>query len=75
MCQPYDTERVHSDNIQVVKYQATRVHVMLLKNNNEKTDVRPNVEIMSCPTKIGNWSDMCPVKKKYLFAALCLGDI
>ena len=22
------------------------------------------------PTKIVNWSDMCPVKKKYLFAAL-----
>ena len=45
---------------------------------NEKLYVRPNVVmIVLCPTKfklcltkIGIWSDVCPVKKKYLFAAL-----
>ena len=45
---------------------------------NEKLYVRPNVVmIVLCPTKfnfcltkIGSWSDVCPVKKKYLFAAL-----
>ena len=40
-------------------------------------NVRTNVVIVLCPTKfklcltkIGIWSDVCPVKKKYLFAAL-----
>ena len=45
---------------------------------NEKLYVRPNVVmIVLCPTKfklcltkIGIWSDVCPVKKKYLFAAM-----
>ena len=70
----HDTAHFYSVQVVHVVYSVLSNN-MLFKKNVAKTFVPLIVMIIVlCPTKIVNWSDICPVKKKYVSAALVMPD-